>query len=396
MRKNINTLFIISLIVALLFVACESKISDHKGDKLAQSESKSNKADELTKSKGSKSTKDTEEETEKITKNISDEKVTLLAGSGATFPRPLYDEMFLRYSKETGIKVNYAGVGSSKGISELKDKVVEFGGTDAFMSDKDLAESTGTILHIPTAIGAVAIAFNIDGVDDLNLSGELISDIFMGKITKWNDPKLTAINKDAALPDLDIQVMHRAEGSGTTFTFSDYLSKVSKEWEIILGRGKEINWPVGLGGKGNPGVTQLIQTNNGSIGYFSLEYALKNNISIASVRNKSGKFIMPSLESVSLAAQGDISADTRVSITDTSFVDGYPISTFTWLIFYKEQSYDGRSKAQARALSDLLMWVIHDGQEFNEDLNYAKLPGRVIQLSENIISSMLYGGSKLR
>jgi phosphate transport system substrate-binding protein len=393
MKKSILILVVIAMLIAGLFIACgedESESNTTTDTDKTESETTETDKTETDADEGEMSTSESDK-----TETTDTSKVSELIGRGATFPRPLYDEMFVRYREETGIQVNYSGVGSSKGISGLMEKIVEFGGTDAFMSDEKLADAQETILHIPTCIGAVSVAYNLEGVKDLKLSGPVLADIFMGKIKSWNDPQIVALNPDKDLPEDAIQVMHRAEGSGTTFVFTDYLSKVSPEWEEKFGRAKEINWAVGLGAKGNDGVTAQIKGQYGSIGYIELSYAIQNNISTALIQNQAGNFIEPSLESASLSAQGEIPADTRVTITNTDHPEGYPISTFTWIIFYQEQNYNNRSKAQAQALVDLLNWVVTDGQQYNEKLNYAKLPEGAVVKAQAIIDKVTYDGEKL-
>ncbi|SFN05556.1 phosphate ABC transporter substrate-binding protein PstS [Thermodesulforhabdus norvegica] len=318
-----------------------------------------------------------------------------LTGAGATFPYPLYDKWFSIYHQVTGVKVNYQAIGSGGGIRQLLSRVVDFGGTDAFMSDEELSKAPGEILHIPTCLGAVAITYNIPGNPELKLTGDVIADIFLGKITRWNDSRITELNPGIELPDMKIIVVHRSDGSGTTFIFSDYLSKVSPEWKEKVGRGKSLNWPAGLGAKGNAGVAGMVKQMAGSIGYVELIYAEQNKMPVALVKNRAGNFIKPSLASVSAAANVELPPDTRVSITDTESPEGYPISSFTWIIFYKEQSYDNRSRERAEALAKLLWWMIHEGQKYNESLLYAKLPPKAVEKAEAIIKTMTYNGAPL-
>ncbi len=315
-----------------------------------------------------------------------------LIGAGATFPYPLYAKWFHVYEKITGIRVNYQPIGSGGGIRQLINRIVDFGGTDAPMSDEELKKAPSEILHFPTCIGAVVITYNLPGRPDLKLTPSLISDIFLGEIKKWNDERISKVNPDIKLPDMKIVVIHRSDGSGTTFIFSDYLCKVSKKWAEKVGRGKILNWPVGIGAKGNPGVANLIKQIPGSIGYVELTYALKNNMTVASVRNRSGNFIKPTLDSISASANVEIPADTRVSITDTASPYGYPITSFTWIIFYREQNYGGRSKERAEELAKLFWWMIHEGQKYNERLFYGRLPEAVVKKAEAVIKSMTYGG----
>lgn len=323
-----------------------------------------------------------------------EEKLELI-GAGATFPYPLYSKMFNEYYKNTGVKINYQAIGSGGGIRQLKNKTVDFGGTDAFMSGEELENAEGKILHIPTCIGAVVITYNLEGNPTLKFTPDVIADIFLGKITKWNDPRIAIINPDVSLPDMNITVVHRSDGSGTTFIFSDYLSKVNAEWKAEIGVGKSLNWTIGIGGKGNPGVAGLIKQVPGSIGYVELIYALQNDMTVAPIRNRKGNFIEPTIESTTLAAQTDIPPDTRISITNTDVDMGYPISSFTWLIFYQEQNYDNRTLSRAKALVDLLWWIIHDGQQYPAELDYAPLPEAVVKKSETILRTITYNGSKI-
>ncbi len=318
-----------------------------------------------------------------------------LLGAGATFPMPLYTKMFDVYNQKTGVKVNYQGIGSGAGITQLINKTVDFGATDAFMTDEELSKVGATIVHVPICLGSVVLTYNLPNSPKLKLTPEVIAGIFLGKITDWNDPKIKAINAGVSLPNMKISVVHRSDGSGTTFIFTDYLSKVSNEWKNGPGVGKSVNWPTGIGAKGNPGVTGYIKQLPGAIGYVELVYALQNKMPVAIVKNKSGNFIEPSLKSTSLAANIKLPNDTRASITDTPSKDGYPISGFTWIIIYKEQNYSDRTKEKAQALIDLLWWMIHDGQSLAEPLQYAPLPKDAVIKAENIIKSVEYGGAKL-
>lgn len=318
-----------------------------------------------------------------------------LLGAGATFPYPYYSKLFDTYNKSKGVKVNYQAIGSGGGIRQLLKKTVEFGGTDAFMKEKDLKKAEGEILHIPTCLGAVSVSYNLPGSMTLNLTAEIVSGIFLGEIKKWNDPKIQAANTSVSLPDINIVVVHRSDGSGTTAIFSDYLSKVSSTWKEKVGAGKSLNWPTGLGAKGNSGVAGLIKQVPGSVGYVELIYAMSNNMPYARIKNKSGNYVAPSIESVSLAANVALPDDTRVSITDTDAKDGYPISGFTWLIFYKEQNYDKRSSDQAKTLVDMLWWVLHDGQTLAEPLHYAPLPDEAVKKGETILKSITYKGKSV-
>ncbi len=317
-----------------------------------------------------------------------------LLGAGATFPYPLYSRMFHEYGRLRGVKVNYQAIGSGGGIRQLLSKTVDFGATDAFMNNAE------GILHIPTCLGAVVVTYNLPFAKELTarrlrLSPEVISDIFLGKIRKWGDPKISKLNPGVSLPNMDITVVHRSDGSGTTFIFSDYLFKTSEEWREKIGKGKSLNWPVGVGGKGNPGVAGLVKQIRGAVGYVELVYAVQNNMPYAAIRNRNGKFVVPSLNTVSLAADIDIPGDTRVSITDTSAKEGYPISSFTWIIFYREQHYSNRSIERAKELLSLLWWMVHDGQRYTKALGYAKLPEAAVRRAEAIINSAVYDGKPI-
>jgi len=319
-----------------------------------------------------------------------------LNGAGATFPQPLYSKWFDEYAKLTGVQVNYQGIGSGGGIKSISDQTVDFGASDGFMSDEQLAAAKGgEILHIPTAIGAVAITYNVPGVTKpLRFTGETIAGIYLGKITKWNDPKLIADNPDAGLPDKDIVVVHRSDGSGTSFIFTDYLSSVSESWKNTVGRGTSPQWPVGLGGKGNAGVAGEIMQNENSIGYVELIYALQNNIAMGQVKNQAGEFVAPSLESASAAAAGigdKMPVDLRASIVNAPGASAYPISGFTWILAYKNQT----DPAKALALARLLWWAIHDGQKMNADLDYGQLPDKVVKMAEEKVLSIDIGGKSV-
>jgi phosphate transport system substrate-binding protein len=303
--------------------------------------------------------------------------------------------MFDAYHKQYGVKVNYQAIGSGGGIKQVKSRTVDFGGTDAFMSDGDLEDLPNPILHVPVCLGAVVITYSLPGDPQLNFTPDILADIFLGKVRKWNDKRLAEINPGIDLPDMAIVVVHRSDGSGTTFIFSDYLSKISPEWEKQVGRGKSLNWPEGLGAKGNPGVAGLVKQLPGSIGYVELIYSLQNEMPVGLIMNSSGNYIEPSMQGVSLAADVDLPEDTRVSITDTHAEMGYPISGFTWLIFYKEQNYSGRDLDQAESLMDLVWWVIHDGQKFAEPLHYAPLPEGAVAKAEKIARSVVYDGKRL-
>ena len=321
-------------------------------------------------------------------------KITLL-GAGATFPYPLYHKWFDVYYKKTGIKVNYQAIGSGGGIRQLMARTVDFGATDAPMSDEELKRAPAKIVHIPTALGAVAIGFNLPGIKELKLDPEVLADIYLGKIRYWDDPRIQKTNPSLKLPHLPIMVAYRSDGSGTTYVFTDYLCKISPKWCQKVGRGKAVRWPTGMGGKGNAGVAGLIRQIPGCLGYIEVAYAEKNHIPVAALRNKAGHYVKPTLQAISAAANIEIPDDTRCSITDTPAEDGYPIAAFTWIIIYQEQAYQKRPYAKAKALVDLLWWCTHEAQEFNEGLLYGKLPPKVVEKAEKILKQVTYQGKPL-
>jgi phosphate transport system substrate-binding protein len=318
-----------------------------------------------------------------------------LLGAGATFPYPLYSKMFDVYHQATGIKVNYQAIGSGGGIRQLISKTVDFGGSDAIMSDKDLNEAGAPILHIPTCAGAVVVTYNLAGNPHLKFTPDVIADIFLGKIKKWNDARLKALNSGVDLPDTDITVVHRSDGSGTTFIFSSYLSKVSSDWKDSVGAGPSLNWPVGLGGKGNPGVAGLVQQTPGSLGYVELIYALQNKMPYGMVKNKKGNFIEPTIASVSMAADTALPDDMKVNLTDTDAAQGYPISGFTWILVFKEQNYGNKSADKAKLVTDLIWWMTHQGQQYAEPLEYAPLSKAAVGKAEKLIKSITYDGKPI-
>ena len=318
-----------------------------------------------------------------------------ILGAGATFPYPFYSKVFDVYNKEKGIKVNYQSIGSGGGIKQLQNKTVDFGASDAPMSDDELSKSPAPILHIPSCLGAVIITYNLPGNPTLKFTPEVLADIFLGKIKKWNDAKITAINPGVKLPDLSISVIHRSDGSGTTYIFSDYLSKVNAEWNTKPGKGKSLDWPIGLGAKGNEGVSGLVKQTPGSIGYVELVYALQNKMPAASLKNRSGNFIEASLKSSSAAAAIELPADMRVSLTNTDAPDGYPICSFTYLLVYQNQSYNNRTEASAKTTISLINYVIHDGQKYAEPLGYAPLPDAAVKKAEEILKSVTFNAKPL-
>lgn len=323
-------------------------------------------------------------------------KVTKLEGTGATFPYPLYTKMFDEYYKKTGIQINYQAIGSGGGIKAIAAKTVDFGASDKPLSDQTLKKINGHILHVPMALGAITLAYNLPGNPDLKMDSSTLVKMILGKIKKWNDPAIKALNPGVNLPDMAITFVHRSDGSGTTFGFTDYLDKVSPEWHQKIGKGKTVNWPIGLGGKGNPGVTANIKQNIGAFGYVEFAYAKQNNLKTMTLKNKSGNFVKPSIEAVSKAANVNLPDDTRVSIANTDAPQGYPIASFTWILLYQEQKYDGRSKDRAKALVNLIWWMSHEGQKINPTLLYAPIPSGAVKKAEAILKSVTYNGKPVK
>ncbi|HKC65936.1 MAG TPA: phosphate ABC transporter substrate-binding protein PstS [Pyrinomonadaceae bacterium] len=320
-----------------------------------------------------------------------------LQGAGATFPNPLYQKWLSEYGKiNPNIKIDYQSIGSGGGIKQIKEQTVDFGASDAPMKDEDLKSAPGEILHIPTVLGAVVITYNLQGVSQpLHFSPDVIADIFLGKIKKWDDARIKQDNAGVNLPSADITVVHRSDGSGTSAVFTDYLSKVSPEWKEKVGAGTSPNWPVGVGGKGNEGVTGQVKQTPNTIGYVELAYAVQNKLPVALIKNKSGNFVEPSLEAVTAAAAESIQTtpeDLRVSITDASGANAYPISSYTYILAYKDQ----KDAAKGKALVDFLWWGIHDGEKFAKDLQYAPLPDEIVKRAEAKINSIISGGKPLR
>ena len=306
---------------------------------------------------------------------------TQMNGAGATFPNPIYSKWFSEYNKlHPGVRINYQSLGSGAGIRQLTSRTVFFGASDQPMKDEQLQAAPGRILHFPTVLGAVVPVYNLPAVSQqLKFTGPLIADIVLGKVKKWNDPAIAKQNPGVKLPSSDITFVHRSEGSGTTFIFADYLSKVSPEFKSTVGVDSALKWPVGVGGKGNEGVSGLVQQTPGSLGYVELVYALQNKIAVGAVQNSSGAFVVPSVASVTAAAAGAVSnmpADFRVSITNAPGADAYPIASFTWILLYEDPS----DKGQASVMKDFMRWALTEGQKMAPELGYASLPQQVIDL----------------
>lgn len=324
--------------------------------------------------------------------NDGGRKAQELSGAGATFPLPFYNVVFENFAQVNGDAVAYGGIGSGGGVRNLRDKIVDFAGSDAFLSDKEMAEMN-PVIHVPTCMGAVVLAYNLDGVSELKLSGEVIADIFAGNIKMWNDERLAALNPDATLPAEAIIPVFRSDGSGTTFVFTDYLTKVSPMWASNFGAGKSVNFPSGQAAKGNPGVAGVIKQTKNSIGYVGSEYAFAQKIQYAKIQNLRGEFVLPSSATISAAASGEIPADTRCSITNADAAGAYPISTFTWMIIYKEQNYSDRSKEQAIATLDLLKYILSDeAQKITSEVHYAPLPAKAKELSMTNLKAVTFDG----
>ncbi len=300
-----------------------------------------------------------------------------LTGAGATFPYPLYSKWFDAYASKTGVKINYQSIGSGGGIRQLSEQTVDFGASDAPMSDAEMAKAKGgAILHFPMTLGAVVLTYNLTGVTaPLKLTGDVVAAIYQGQITKWNDARIAALNAGVALPASDILVVHRSDGSGTSYVFTDYLSAVSPAWATKPGKGKEVQWPVGLGAKGNEGVAGQVRQSPGAIGYVELAYANQNKMPVAQLKNANGEFIAPSTASVTAAAAGAVSklpanTDYRVSIVNAPGADVYPIASFTWILVHQKQTDAGKKTK----LVDFLKWALTDGQAMAAPLDYAPLP----------------------
>lgn len=319
----------------------------------------------------------------------------LINGAGATFPYPIYSKWFDEYIKmDPSVRFNYQSIGSGGGIRQIMERTVDFGASDGPMTDELLRKAPGELLHIPTVLGAVVATYNLPGNPKLRFTPDLLADIFLGKVTKWNDPRITSVNPGVSHPDTAIIVVHRSDGSGTTYIWVDYLSKVSKEWEQRVGRGTSVNWPVGLGGKGNEGVAGQVKSTPGAIGYVELAYATKNNLPAAAIRNQAGKFVEPSIQSTTAAAAGaakNTPSDFRVSLTNPPGEDAYPIASFTWLLVYKDQPH----QVKGQALVKFLWWAIHDGQKYTSDLLYAPLPSQVVSQIEAKVKQITYQGKPL-
>jgi len=319
-----------------------------------------------------------------------------VTGAGATFPYPLYSKWFYEYSNaHPGVNFNYQSIGSGGGIKQITAGTVDFGASDAPMTDEEMAKLPGPIFHIPTAIGAVTIVYNLKGIDSgLKFTADEVADIFLGKITRWNDPRIVSHNAGVKLPAAEIVVAHRSDGSGTTDIFTNYLSTLDKGWKEKVGRGKSVRWPVGLGGKGNEGVAGVVKQTPGAVGYVELAYSTQNKMTVAAVKNRDGNFVLPSLESISAAAAGaakTMPADYRVALVDAPGKASYPICGLTWLLVFQDQK-DG---PKGKELVSFLKWAMHDGQKMNAPLLYAPIPKPVVEMVDKTLKQIKHRGKSL-
>jgi phosphate transport system substrate-binding protein len=320
-----------------------------------------------------------------------------LTGAGATFPNPIYTKWFDAYNKKTGIQINYQSIGSGGGIRQFTEGTVDFGATDGPMNESQIAAVNANVLHVPTVLGAVVVTYNLPTLGDtkLKFDGNVLTDIFMGRITKWNDKAIAMLNPGVKLPDIDLIVVHRSDGSGTTYVFTDFLNKFSREWRDKVGFATSVNWPVGLGGKGNEGVTQQVKQVEGALGYVELIYAMSNDLAYGLIKNSAGSFVEPSLESVTAAAAGTkLKSDTdfRVSITNAEGASSYPISSFTWLLVQK----NSKNPAKAKLIKDFLTWMVTpEAQAMAADLHYAPLPEEVVGLLQARLPTLKAAGKAI-
>ncbi len=322
-------------------------------------------------------------------------KPTLITGAGATLPYPLYSKLFAMYSQKNNVQVNYQPIGSGAGIMQLRNGTIDFGATDAFVTDKEITQYKLSIIHVPICIGSVAIIFNLNGITQLNLTPEVVAGIFLGDITNWDDPKIKLLNPLTTLPKQKIVPIRRSDSSGTSFIFSHYLATISDKWKKSVGEGMNIKWPVGAGTKFNVGITSMVQDISGSIGYVSLPYAIENKMTVASIKNKSGKFITPTLKSTIASAKTTLPPDSRVAISNTPVADGYPITGFTWILLNKDAEKSKMTLDEAKALKKILVWMLTEGQVYADFMNYAPLPVAMIKPSIELVNKMTYKGQPI-
>ena len=319
-----------------------------------------------------------------------------LIGAGSSFDNPLFSKMFYSYFQSKGMKVNYQSIGSGGGISQLINRTIDFGASDVPMNREQDSLSPARVLHVPVTVSAVVLSYNLPELrDTLRLSPRVLAGLFLGRITQWNDTAIAALNPGVTLPDLPVIIAHRSDGSGTTNIFTSYLSLISADWASGVGRGSSVNWPAGLGGKGNEGVAGLIRQTHGAIGYIELAFAMQNKMAFGKIRNKTGRFITPTIASISAAANIPMPADGKASLADTDAPDGYPISSFSWVLLYKEQDYRHHPREKAVGLLYLLDWMIHEGQHYSSDLYYAPLSPNAVNAGEAILRSATYDGQPI-
>jgi len=318
-----------------------------------------------------------------------------LTGAGATFPYPIYSKWFDMYKEKTGVEINYQSIGSGAGIQQVRAGTVDFGASDAALSATQLKDMPRKVVHIPTVAGAVALAYNLPGMNQqLRLTSDLITAIYMGQITVWNDKRIAAVNPGVDMPAAPILPVHRSDGSGTTNIFVTYLSAVSAPWKEMVGAGTSVSWPAGVGGKGNEGVSGVIRQTPGSIGYVELAYAEQNKLPVVALRNRAGNFVPPSLASTTSAVQSSmamLAKDVRSPIANAAAPDAYPIAGLTFLLVYQDQ----KDPVKAKALVDFIAWAMHDGQAVVEELNYAKLPEAVVKVNMGTLGTLSANGKKL-
>lgn len=311
-----------------------------------------------------------------------------LNGAGATFPYPLYSKWFDAYAKQTGIKINYQSIGSGGGIQQLKARTVDFGASDAPLSDAEMREMPAPVVHIPTVAGAVAVVYNVPGARaGLRLDGPVLADIYLGRIRRWDDKRIAALNPGIRLPGRVIAVVHRSDGSGTTYIFTHYLAAVSPTWRANPGAAKSVNWPAGIGAKGNEGVAGIVQHVPGAIGYVELAYAMQTHLPMAALKNRAGRFVLPGVQSAAAAAAGGVAAmrrDVRVSVVNSPGANAYPITGFTYILAYRHQA----NTPKGRALVGFLRWAMHEGQRYPASLFYVPLPPAVVALNDKAIASI--------
>lgn len=329
-------------------------------------------------------------------KSSDSKKSGQVTGAGASLPQPFYQLAFKHFQDSVGISVNYGAIGSGGGIRSLKDKVTDFGATDAFLSSDEMKEFDDSIVHIPTCMAAIVLAYNIEGVDQLNLNHDIITKIYLGKITMWNDSSIKAINPEIELPDLAITPVYRSDGSGSTYVFSYYLSSVNEEWANTLGKGKALQWQTGVAGKGNPGVAGIISQTPGAIGYLGSEYAFSMQLASANIQNAAGQYIHPEIETIAAAGDQTIPTDTRTMITNAPGEKAYPICCFTWIILYREQNYNDRSLDQAENTLRLMHYLMgEEAQGLTESVHYVRLPEKAHSLAVKQLETITYKGKKI-